>query len=312
MATEEQADAARQALLEQFVTLEQRARDLVKILTGGIDVGQSGTLGDLALLSTLSSAPVGDVQAFRDAINFGGAALVEMREYGLGSIALPDYPLSDMEMDPRSVASGLYRAGVNVSNRPGSVGTVEVRRFNSENVDLVYVQTVGGLTLSRSYSADGWRDDWDAYWTQKNTTIDSNGFIKEASPIFRLANLPSTSRGAGFADAGAGMANAEAQGVSAEHIETGVYRVTGSLGLATDGWQIELPQDPGTGQHLIMAQTSWDAEAGVLTVRTFNRQFDINTASIVPGDPTDIPDGRWLDLRLEMPEPENPEEETTP
>ncbi|WP_275289196.1 pyocin knob domain-containing protein [Halomonas elongata] len=306
----ETVDQANQHTIETLEELERRARVLVNLLIGGIDVGQTGALGDLALLSTLSSADVGNPAVLRESMNFSGASLVEMRKYGVGGTVQPDYPLSDLDSNPNSIYSGVYRVTALVANRPGSgSGTVTVLQFDPNNTILVYREVQTGDEYIRSFSGNlgTWRSGWIASWGQSNTTVDSNGFIKEASPIFRLANLPSTSQGQGFSAAGAGMANVEAQGVTAEHVGTGVYEVSGSLGLAAEGWQIELPQEPGTGQHMIMAQTSWDADTNVLTVRTFNRQFDASTASIVPGDPADIPDGRWLDLRLEMPEPEDPE-----
>jgi len=39
----------------------------------------------------------------------------------------------------------------------------------------------------------------------------------------------------------------------------------------------------------------------VITLSVFRRRFDIDTAMVVAGEPMDIPDGRWLDLRLDMP-----------
>ena len=36
-------------------------------------------------------------------------------------------------------------------------------------------------------------------------------------------------------------------------------------------------------------------------MKVSKRRFDIDTAAIVAGEPMDIPAGRWIDLRLEMP-----------
>jgi hypothetical protein len=40
---------------------------------------------------------------------------------------------------------------------------------------------------------------------------------------------------------------------------------------------------------------------GTIYVKVSKRRFDIDTAAIVAGEPMDIPDGRWIDLRLEIP-----------
>ncbi|EPE9327221.1 phage tail protein [Enterobacter asburiae] len=126
------------------------------------------------------------------------------------------------------------------------------------------------------------------FYSEKNTTVDTNGFLKKASPIVRL-----------FGD-GTLKSNNEAEGVTATRKSAGVYRVAGSLGLNPEGWTVEIPQDMN-GNFLCFVDISTD-EDGVLTVSTFKRRFDVDSAMIVAGEPMDIPDGRWIDLRLGMPE----------
>jgi len=140
-------------------------------------------------------------------------------------------------------------------------------------------------------------------WNQRNTTVDGNGFIKQASPVVRLTSnpevMPPTFTDGGFTLAGVAAVNLEAEGVTAERVGTGVYKVRGALGLHSDGWTIEIPQD-ANGNRLCFVETGVAAD-GVMTVSVFKRRFDIDTAMIVAGDPMDIPAGRWVDLRLEMP-----------
>lgn len=303
---------------EQFnanvTELVKVVQDALKAAYGLENVSHGQALGLLAGIDNLASAPVGDAAALRSAINFAAAALTEMQKFGVGDpVAVA--PTADIESGDN--ASGLRKYSVDTTNSPTEGNTAGSYIYMPWGVDAA-VMLGASFFGSRSGEAfcqikkGGVFQGYRFFLDDHNTTVDSNGFIKQASPIFRLANDSAFAQGTRFTDAGAGAANTEAQGVTAEHVGAGVYEVSGSLGLAADGWQIELPQEPGTGQHMIMAQTSWDASTEVLTVRTFNRQFDVNTASIVPGDPVDIPDGRWLDLRLEMPEPETPEEETTP
>lgn len=143
---------------------------------------------------------------------------------------------------------------------------------------------------------------WVSLWSSGNTTVDANGFIKKASPIARLASAPDTMPDDyldGFTLAGSVAVNSEAEGVSAERISVGVYKITGSLGFAEEGWNIEVPQDVN-GNRLCFVETSTGKD-GTITVKVSKRRFDIDTAAIVAGDPMDIPDGRWIDLRLEMP-----------
>ncbi|HBE9178469.1 TPA: pyocin knob domain-containing protein [Serratia fonticola] len=139
---------------------------------------------------------------------------------------------------------------------------------------------------------------WQLIWDSANTTVDTNGFIKSASPIVKL-----------YGD-GISNLNDESQGVTTERIDLGVYEVKGSLGFAEEGWNIEVPQDVN-GNRLCFVATE-AAEDGTITVKVSKRRFDIDTAAIVAGEPMDIPEGRWIDLRLEMPPVEEVQSEPEP
>lgn len=142
----------------------------------------------------------------------------------------------------------------------------------------------------------------DKIYSGYNVTVDANGFLKAASPIARLSGAPDKMADdylGGFTLAGYVAVNSEADGVSAERVSVGVYRVTGSLGFAEEGWNIEVPQDVN-GNRLCFVESSTGKD-GTIYVKVSKRRFDIDTAAIVAGDPMDIPDGRWIDLRLEMP-----------
>lgn len=157
--------------------------------------------------------------------------------------------------------------------------------------NIIYAQNING-----TYAAYTMR-------STKNTTVDSNGFIKSASPIYRLCNTdaskPDGVENDDFVIAGYGSANGEARGVSAARISEGIYQVNGSLGLSSDGWTIEVPQDVN-GNRLLFVETEVSNE-GRITIKTYKRKFDVESAMIIAGDPMDIPAGRWIDLRLEMP-----------
>ncbi|VFS10008.1 Uncharacterised protein [Citrobacter koseri] len=129
----------------------------------------------------------------------------------------------------------------------------------------------------------GWR-----YGLTGNTTVDSNGFIKNASPIVKL-----------YSD-GSSVLNDESEGVTSERIDTGTYHVYGTKGLNTDGWTIEIPQDIN-GNRLCFVSTDYDEEDDILVINTYTRKFDYETAMIVAGESYRY-SNRSLDrLRVEMP-----------
>lgn len=136
-------------------------------------------------------------------------------------------------------------------------------------------------------------------------TIDANGFVKRASPIAKLtAELPSKEDAffwTGVTSVGGYVAcNEEAEGVWAEKLGVGKYIIHGSLGWNSEGWKFEIPRDDN-GNMLCFLESEYDPSSKLLSISIFSRKFDINTGNIVAGDPIEIPEGRWIDLRLEMP-----------
>ena len=140
---------------------------------------------------------------------------------------------------------------------------------------------------------------------------DSNGYLKAASPVIRL-------KGDGSVEF-----NEEAEGVTAERISTGMYRVHGVMGFNADPcWGginggVTVPVDINN-QPLIWVDFSVENNGDIL-LRTYHRthpdapEFARNliglennegsfTESVKDGEPADIPDGRWVDLRIQMPE----------
>ncbi|MEC8919235.1 MAG: hypothetical protein VX796_16695 [Pseudomonadota bacterium] len=278
---------------EWLAEVQAAARDLVNVLKGGIDVGQSGTLGDLALLDNATQIP-----------QFAAAVIAEMAKYGFAGTAN-----SSVEDSTKLTEIVNSIVGFNPSYAEFAGAFLTAKWTGNQGWQGGVVVAGGGKPRDAFYhrayntGTNDW-GDWRRHLDSSNTTVDSNGFIKQASPIFRLANVAEDASGDGFTLDGCGAYNSEAEGVTASHDDVGVYTVSGSLGFADEGWAIEIPQDVN-GNRLCFVETE-TADDGTITVRTFGRRFDYETAMIVAGDPIDIPDGRWIDLRLAMPEPEQP------
>ncbi|MDG0795644.1 prophage tail fiber N-terminal domain-containing protein [Pectobacterium punjabense] len=139
-------------------------------------------------------------------------------------------------------------------------------------------------------------------WTNRNTTIDANGFIKTASPIVKL-----------FAD-GTSELNAESEGVVTERVSTGVYKISGCLGFNADPlWGgidggVEIPLDINK-QPLIWVNSSVESDGSII-INTHHRTYpdsptfaQNNIDGVENGQLVDIPAGRWIDVRVQMPQP---------
>lgn len=137
---------------------------------------------------------------------------------------------------------------------------------------------------------------WNVFYTTGNTTKDSNGFIKAASPIVKV-----------FADKAEFNGEAEDQNVTYKKNGIGDYTITTQSGLSTDGWYIELPKDMNGNPKVAVTLSEVD---GVISLKSYKRIFSMETFTFEPDldNPLDIPDTRWIDLRLN----EIPAEEVNP
>lgn len=119
-------------------------------------------------------------------------------------------------------------------------------------------------------------------------TVDGNGVFKKASPIGKL-----------FADRIELNDEAEEQNVVFEKLGVGNYLVKGSTGFAQEGWYIEMPKD--ANGNVLVAVVYKQLPNNDISVKTYAKKFDEETGDIVPNTekPRDIPETRWIDLRLE-------------
>ncbi len=137
--------------------------------------------------------------------------------------------------------------------------------------------------------------------TTSTTTVDSNGFIKKASPIIDIN------------PDGTFTTNDESEGATVTRVAQGEYLIEGVLGFNSDaGWGgvdggIEIPLDVNK-QPLIWVDSKV-MEDGSILVRTYHRthpnapKFARNDIDgYKDGDPIDIPNGRFISVRVQMPE----------
>lgn len=133
-----------------------------------------------------------------------------------------------------------------------------------------------------------------------NTTVDSNGFIKIASPIVKI-----------YGD-GRYETNDESAGVTVTRQDVGQYLIEGCEALNSDAaWGgidggFEIPTDRNK-QPLIWLDYEVNADGSVL-VKTYHREHPSAPAfarnerdGLADGDPVDIPADQFVSVRVEMP-----------
>ncbi|MCP2121946.1 UNVERIFIED_ORG: hypothetical protein J2Y93_001991 [Pantoea agglomerans] len=152
------------------------------------------------------------------------------------------------------------------------------------------------------------RGSWIRAYDTANTTKASDGTLKAASPVARIVASQEACQRAdiaedGFSWCGCGTANSEADGITLSRLDIGVYVLAGSAGLASEGWQLLPPMDPGGMGELGVVEAEQN-ESGGLTIRLFKRKYILSDDGEIvktKGEPMDVPVNSWIDVRLNMP-----------
>lgn len=252
---------------------------------------------------------------------------------GLGSSATKDAQSSTTDTTSGAVLiNGAWGLGVGGVN---SISWSDLARqgrssFVSSSVDSPLASTLFfGLNASHhsdngyaaQFAARGafgfyWRtreatnfNIWRKVYDDGNTTKASDGTLKAASPVARIIksfeeNQRTDIDESGFTWCGCGTANAEAEGISISRLDVGVYVLTGSAGLASEGWQLLPPMDPGGMGELGVVEAE-QTESGGLTIRLYKRKYILSDEGEIiktKGELMDVPANSWIDVRLDMPE----------
>ena len=205
--------------------------------------------------------------------------------YDFDTIAPGDYIFSD-----NNIAGKL-----NAPPFKSGFGAVYATRIYADSAQLSVfgIDYIKGGLITRAKNNGRW-SAWNSHWHKANTTVDGNGFIKAASPIVKL-----------FADKIEPNDEAAQQKITFEKLGVGDYLVKGSTGFAQEGWYIEMPKD--ANGNILIAVVYEQLDNNDISVKTYDYMLN-KKGRIVPDlkTPLDIPEARWIDLRLQ----ELPQDET--
>ena len=231
-------------------------------------------------------------------VGTGAGNVMEVGAFGLGSITAfgSNNPYNELTESELSVNRFMFFSNsMGFPRGLGFVGTGDRRNFfgfTAFGQDPVFVTLDNVKAAAGSRNVIGY-----SFWTTKNATKDSNGFLKGASPIVKL-----------FADKIELNDEAELQPITFEKLGVGDYLVKGSTGFAQEGWYIETPKD--ANGNVLVAAIYEQLDNNDISVKTYAKMFDEETGDIVANTakPRDIPSTRWIDLRLQ----ELPQDDTQP
>ena len=226
--------------------------------------------------------------------------------FGLGSengVSVPDYDNAN-----NIVYNGFYAGrGTSASNYADAYSPLLAMSRDARGVSQLQATTNGRLFLRGAWES-AWTN-WREAYTTGNTTKASDGTLKAASPVIRIVkSFESNQRNdideEGFTWSGVGTVNSEAEGVLITRQNVGVYVISGAASLATSGWQLLPPMDPGGMGELGIVEAE-ENEGGNITIRLYKRIYILSDDGEIvktKGEPIDVPPNSWIDVRLDMPE----------
>ena len=185
-------------------------------------------------------------------------------------------------------------------------------RGSKNSVTQIYATNLGvakgGRIWYRTQAENVATPGWQEFYTTYNTTKASDGTLKAASPVARIVKSREETERTdvaedGFTWCGCGTANAEAEGITLSRRDVGFYVLTGSAGLASEGWQLLPPIDPGGMGELGVVEAE-QTDNGELTIRLFKRKYMLSDDGEIiktKGELMDVPANSWIDVRLDMP-----------
>lgn len=194
------------------------------------------------------------------------------------------------------IENGIYHfssivAAQAVSNLPfPTAGILVTISGNNDCFQLFSVYGDNRFYKRKYYAYSKRWTEWALEYNTSNTTVDSNGNIKKASPIIKLF------------DNHIEWNQDFKEDPIFEKLGIGVYKISNTNGLARGivhgDWYIETPKNRN-GLPYFMVEWEQDAITDDVIIKVFDRKFDINIGDFVNGEPHDIgKDERWIDLRF--------------
>ncbi|HGN1201413.1 TPA: hypothetical protein ACKRO9_000793 [Providencia rettgeri] len=284
---------------------------------GNILRGYLGFPSELNRLSLVNSKTGKSLSLLEDGLlTYDGNVVMQAGDYGLGMKGSPPF-LSTVE-DFTNSAIGIYTA-----SDSGTAGLKQLLPSGAFHGSLVLTRYNAGNSNCTALLLKNYGSDWlqmvrrgaagaalesCLVWHNRNTTKDSNGNLKAASPVVKL-----------FSD-GIEL-NDESEDVEMEHLGVGHYLIKGVVGFNADGaWGINngfvIPQDHN-GKNMVLIDYEVRAD-GDIEVFVFHQQnadmperfqnkrikhFDEEGVPVYfeNYEPCDVPESRWIDMRVEMP-----------
>ncbi len=232
---------------------------------------------------------------------------MDIGQFGIGASRGMDIPDDDYN---NAIISGVY-AGPRSPSKNGVGSTPYGPCFVMARVpDHILQQAYYKNQFYYRYREYGKWGDWYYVMTSDQWTVDANGFYKKASPVINIWNNKFET-------------NDESKGATVERLSEGLYLIKGVLGFNADAmWGgvdggIEIPL---CKNKLPLIWVDYEVlPDGTIKLMTYHREhpdapvFARNVKEgCTNGDLIDIPMGRFVSVRMQMPASDDEKAATVP
>lgn len=232
--------------------------------------------------------------------------LLKVGDFGIGS-----YTPTITDIFSNSYQTTFFSTEGTSSDLPSTyMSGIKVARSSNDRGMIIAAITTGTPRLYfTNTSSGGWDNPWQTIYHTGNTTKDGNGVLSASSPVIQLYNDKIES--SGF----------DKETPQFTRVSKGVYQITGTSGLALEGWYIRTPEDRNGNKYF---NIDWEQditpelnEKGyvdepqnvTLIIRTFERVWNPQTGVYENGSPVDVNElqDRFISLRFNEVQPEEEE-----
>ncbi|MDV2441534.1 hypothetical protein QR665_19010 [Acinetobacter gerneri] len=223
--------------------------------------------------------------------------VMEVGAFGVGATTAVVMTSDQFNNPKSSLNAGIYAySSASETNTNLRYSAVLAMRYSASKAVLFGIQAyyTSPKIFFKTHKTDSLGDTYEAtqfIYHDGNTTVDSNGFIKKASPVIKL-----------FADKIEANEEALEQNPVFEKVNVGHYLIKNTEGFAKESWWIEVPTD-SNGNRICAVQYQ-TLENGDIEVKTFKKKLNEEGEIVANLDhPIDIPnnsnnESRWIDIRL--------------
>ncbi|MTC26409.1 hypothetical protein [Providencia alcalifaciens] len=245
------------------------------------------------------------------AITYDGKNIVLVGDYGLGATYTQQLiKITDYSSAVNQTLGFIYNDSGAIQAPSAWGGGIRFGRDPKASSSILYSPDWNTRLFLSAGLANGKMSDWVEFYSTGNTTKDSNGNLKAASPVIKV-----------YSDHV--ELNDESEGVELEKLGTGRYKLKGTLGMNSDASWGGIHGGlvvPNGINNLPLVWADFDVlPDGDIIIETRYRKhtlhprleaqrlmtypefLDENNVEREDYDYCDIPNGHWIDVRVNMP-----------